>query len=45
MPYADYGLNATLKDCSVMVVEDIDLAKLLNPRPSSTLLFVLVVIA
>jgi DNA polymerase V len=37
MPYADYGLNATFKGLfSDVVVEDIDLAKLLNPRPSST---------
>lgn len=37
MPYADYGVNATFKGLfSDVVVEDIDLAKLLNPRPSST---------
>jgi hypothetical protein len=34
MPYADHGLNATFKGLfSDVVVEDIDLAKLLNPRP------------
>jgi DNA polymerase V len=37
MPYADHGLNATFKGLfSDVVIEDLDLARLLNPRPSST---------
>ncbi|MFN8297310.1 MAG: S24 family peptidase [Chitinophagales bacterium] len=37
MPYSEHGMNATFKGLfSDVVVEDIDLAKMLNPRPSST---------